>query len=269
MDSTPPYPSLATPDVLDDFFVKGRNLWPDLDRLKDLRLERSLVPDKVLKFMRSTALNEYGVAHYLRSYLESYGNDFKLRMWSAMWTAEEYVHYLVLRRMLEALGEPLTETDFRGLEESNFFDRYKAYFDVILVSPKIDPRMAQLIYGVLQEYAAVIAYTAAAEQCNVLEMETLFRRIARDEMRHCRFNQVALEAMFQHCSDDERTLVWPQFRAFWKDLRMPQEHIDYFGELDMGTELYTSLWSGELRSRMVLYLTHYFRKFRTASRQTA
>jgi len=170
---------------------------------------------------------------------------------------------------LEALGEPLTRDDFRGLEESNFFHRYQAYFEKTVVSPSLDPRMAQLIYGVLQEYAAVIAYTAAAEECGVPEMEALFKRIARDEMRHCRFNQVALEAMCEHCSEEERALVWPQFRAFWKDLQMPQEHIDYFGELEMGTDLYTSLWSGELRSRMILYVTHYFRKFRPAGSRTA
>ena len=51
--------------------------------------------------------------------------------------------------------------------------------------------MLQLIYGVLQEYSAVIAYTSAAEKCNDENLKLLMR-ISKDEMRHCRFNQLAL-----------------------------------------------------------------------------
>ena len=68
--------------------------------------------------------------------------------------------------------------------------------------------------------------------------------------------------MAENCSADERALIWPQFRHVWDDFRMPQEHIDYFKQQEMGTDLYTSLWDGEMRSRMVIYLTHYFRKYR-------
>ena len=262
MGFKPPYPSFELPDTLDDFFIKGRNLWPDLGDLVKLRFDRSKVPDDVVRFMRSTALNEYGVAHYIGGYLEYYGNDFKLRMWSAMWTAEEYVHYLVLRRMLEAMGEEITEEDFAGLEAGDFYENYTAYLDKMLIDPRMDRRMEQLIFGVVQEYSAVIAYTAAGDKCGIPEMDALFKRIAKDEMRHCRFNQVALEAMAEHCSPEERELIWPQFRHVWDDFRMPQEHIEYFAQQEMGTDLYTSLWDGEMRSRMVIYLTHYFRKFR-------
>jgi hypothetical protein len=35
-----------------------------------------------------------------------------------------------------------------------------------------------------------------------------------------------------------------------------------FKEYDMGTDLYTRFWTAEHRSRLVLFLTHYFQKFR-------
>lgn len=264
MDPKPFSPSFSSPDILDKFYISGRKMWPDLSELKNLKFDRSQVPDEVVQFMRSTALNEYGVAHYVGSYLKSYNDDFKLRMWSAIWAAEEYVHYLVLRRMLEGLGEPLSDEDFAGLEKGDFIDSYSEYFEQILINPTIDRRMVQLIFGVIQEFSAVIAYTAAGEKCNIPEMQTLFRRIARDETRHFRFNQVALESLCQNCSEDERALVWPQFRAIWNDLQMPQEHIEYFAEMDFGTDLYTGLWSGELRSRLIIRMTQYFKKFRPA-----
>jgi len=258
----PPYPSFASPDLVDDFFIKGRKTWPDLEELSSLKVDRSVVPDRVVRFIRSTALNEHGVAHYLGGYLHYYGGDYKLRFWSAMWTAEEYTHYIVLRRMLQALGEDLTEEDFAGLEAGDYQENYTAYLDRMRIAPEMDQRMEQLIFGVTQEYSAVIAYTAAADHCNEPQLAALFKRIAKDEMRHCRFNQVALEEMVKHCSDAERALIWPQFRVIWEDFQMPTEHIAYFTEMDMGTELYTSLWDGEARSRMVLYLTRYFSQYR-------
>ncbi len=264
MDAKPFQPSFPSPDTLDKFYISGRKMWPDLAELKNLKFDRSKVPDEVVRFMRSTALNEYGVAHYVGSYLRSYNDDFKLRMWSAIWAAEEYVHYLVLRRMLEGLGEPLTDEDFVGLEQGNFNDSYAEYFENILIDPNIDRRVVQLIFGVIQEFSAVIAYTAAGEKCNIPEMRVLFKRIARDETRHFRFNQVALESLCKNCSEDERALIWPQFRAIWGDLQMPQEHIEYFSEMDIGTDLYTGLWSGELRSRLIIRMTQYFKKFRPA-----
>lgn len=262
MSAVPFVPSFSSPDTLDKFYISGRKMWPDLAELKDLEFDRSRVPDEVIQFMRSTALNEYGVAHYVGSYLKSYHDDFKLRMWSAIWAAEEYVHYLVLRRMLEGLGEPLTDEDFRGLESGDFVDSYTDYFEGILIDPKIDRRMVQLIFGVIQEFSAVIAYTAAGAKCNIPEMRALFKRIARDETRHFRFNQVALESLCEQLGEEQQAMIWPQFRAIWGDLQMPQEHIEYFSELDMGTELYTSLWDSEMRSRMILRMTQYFKKFR-------
>jgi hypothetical protein len=38
-----------------------------------------------------------------------------------------------------------------------------------------------------------------------------------------------------------------------------------FKEYDMGTDLYTRFWTAEHRSRLVLFLTHYFQKFRQPS----
>ena len=264
----PPYPSFTTPDPIDDFFVAGRNLWPDLADLKQLTYDREQVPDEVVRFLRSTCLNEHGVAHYLGSYFHNYHNDFKLRFWSAMWTAEEYTHYIVLRRIIQGLGDDLTPRDFAGLEDGDYVENFLAYLDDIRVDKSMDSRMLQLIYGVLQEYGAVIAYTAAAEQCNNEGMAKILRRIAKDEMRHCRFNQVALEAMMEHCSEDEKALVWPQFRAIWGDLQMPTEHIHYFSEIG-ATDLYTSLWDGEKRSKIILYLSHYFQKYRQYTKDPA
>ena len=264
----PPYPSFETPDVMDDFFVAGRNLWPDLASFKNLEFDREQVPPDVVQFLRSTALNEHGVAHYLGSYFQNYHNDFKLRFWSAMWTAEEYTHYIVLRRICQALDADLTEKDFSGLEMGDYYENMSAYLNRIKIDPSIDMRMLQLIYGVLQEYGAVIAYTSAAEQCGTPEIAAILKRVAKDEMRHCRFNQVALEAMLEHCSEDEKALVWPQFRAIWGDLEMPTEHIGYFAEIG-ATDLYTSLWDGEKKSKIVLYLSRYFSKYRQYMKSTA
>ena len=51
-------PSWRDPKVLDEFFIKGRNMWPDLGEIGKLEFRRELVPDKVVEFIRSTALNE-------------------------------------------------------------------------------------------------------------------------------------------------------------------------------------------------------------------
>jgi hypothetical protein len=42
---------------------------------------------------------------------------------------------------------------------------------------------------------------------------------------------------------------------------MPTEHIGYFAEIG-ATDLYTSLWDGEKKSKIVLYLSRYFSKYR-------
>ncbi len=257
----PPYPSFPNPDTLDDFFVAGRNMWPDLDEFKKWKLDRSQVPDKIVDFLRSTSLIEYGVSQYVRGYLKFYGHDFKLAMWSAIWAAEEYTHYLVLRRMLEAMGEGLTEEDFAGLERGDFYDSYTGYLDRLRIDG-MDPRMEQLVFGVVQEHSAAVAYTAAAKHCGLPELAKVLKRVARDEVRHSRFNQVGLESMVRYCSPEEREMIWPQFRRVIADLEMPQAHVAYFDEKNMGTELYESFWDAQDWSRMVLYLTQYFGRFR-------
>lgn len=257
----PPFPSFKRPDTLDRYFTAGRCLWPDIDEFKKWELDRSQVPDEVMHFLRSTSLIEYGVSQYVRSYLHYYGEDFKLSMWSAIWAAEEYTHYLVLRRMLEALGEELTDEDFAGLERGDFYDSYISYFDQARLEG-FDPRMAQLVFGVVQEHSAVIAYTAASKKCGIPELAAVLKRVARDEVRHSRFNQVTLESMVQFCPPEQREMIWPQFREVIGGLQMPQEHVAYFNEKQMGSELYHSLWDEKDWSRMVLYLTQYFSRFR-------
>ena len=76
----PPYPSFASVDLVDSFFIKGRNMWPDLAELRELKVDRYKIPDNVVRFIRSTCLNEHGVAHYHSGYLAFYGNDYKLRL---------------------------------------------------------------------------------------------------------------------------------------------------------------------------------------------
>jgi hypothetical protein len=257
----PPFPSFPDPDTLDSYFVAGRNMWPDLDEFKKWELDRSQVPDKVIDFLRSTSLIEYGVSQYVRGYLEFYGHDFKLAMWSAIWAAEEYTHYLVLRRMLEALGDGLTAEDFAGLERGDFYDSYVAYLHRLRIDG-MDPRMEQLVFGVVQEHSAAVAYTAAAKHCGIPELAKVLKRIARDEVRHSRFNQVGLESMVRFCPAEQREMIWPMFRRVIKDLEMPQAHVAYFDEKQMGSELYHSFWDAQDWSRMVLYLTQYFGRFR-------
>ena len=261
-------PSWQDTEVLDDFFIKGRNMWPDLKELHHLRLDRERVSPQIVAFIRSTALNEHGIVHYVRSYLRAYGDDYKLGIWAAMWGGEEYLHSIVLRRILGALGESISPEEFEGLETGAYAEGYDSYLERMAVSPLMDLRMEQLIYGVIQEYSAYIAYSSVSEACEEPTLAKLLLRVARDEMRHCRFFQLSLEAIAEHVAKEERDLIWPQFRAFFRDFKMPQEFIGIFKERDMGTDLYIGFWTPEDRSKMVLYLTHYFGKFRTKSAPT-
>jgi rubrerythrin len=133
----------------------------------------------------------------------------------------------------------------------------------------MDARLQQLIYGVMQEYAAKIAYSSVADVAGDPNVESLLRRVAKDEMRHCRFFQLCLEAMAENVGEEIRSEIFPQFTALFKDHRMPQEHIAIFSELDMGTDLYIKFWTPEYRSNLLLYLTNYFRAFKTAKSERA
>ena len=97
------YPSFENSDIIDDYFIKGRSLWYDLNEIKNIELNRENIPDDVLKFLKSTALNEHGVSHYLGGYYHNFHNDYKLRFWSAMWAAEEYTHYIIFKVYVEHL----------------------------------------------------------------------------------------------------------------------------------------------------------------------
>ncbi len=256
--TTPSFEDTAT---LDEFFIKGRNMWPDLRELRTLQLDRSRVDDRIVRFLRSTALNEHGIVHYVKGYFRAYGDDYKLAIWAAMWGGEEYLHSIVLRLILRGLGEEISGEEYRGLEQGAYAERYDAYLEGKRL-PGVSRRMQQLVYGVVQEFAAVIAYRSVADACDEPVVARLLRRIAKDEMRHCRFFQLCLEAYCEHCPPAERALVWDQFNILFKDFRMPQEHIEMFGEFDMGTDLYTSFWTPEHRSRIILFLTRYFRQYR-------
>ena len=123
-------------------------------------------------------------------------------------------------------------------------------------------RTQQLIYGVIQEYSAVIAYSSVADVAGDPALTRILRRIAKDEMRHCRFFQLSLEALAQNIDDREFAEIWPQFSALFKDHQMPQDQIAMFQEFDMSTDLYVRFWTPAYRSNLILFLTHYFRKFR-------
>jgi hypothetical protein len=258
----PGVPSWQDTKTLDEFFVAGRNMWPDLKGLKGLEYRRDLVPDEVLRFIRSTALNEHGIVHYVKGYFRAYGDDYKLGLWASIWGGEEYLHSIVLRTILAGLGEEIGDDEYSGLETGAYAESYDRYLDEKRAGYRMDARMQQLIYGVIQEYAAKIAYSSVADVAGCPTTEKLLRRVAKDETRHCRFFQLCLEAMEVHVDDGIRAEIWPQFMTLFKDQRMPQEHIPMFGEHRMGTELYIRFWTPEYRSNLILYLTNYFRKFR-------
>ena len=255
-------PSWRDTAMLDEFFIRGRGMWPDLKELNTLPYRRDLVPDEVVRFIRSTALNEHGIVHNVKGYFRAYGDDYKLGIWASMWGGEEYVHSIVLRRILEGLGENIREEEFDGLETGAYAESYDAYMAGKRAGYTMDARTQQLIYGVIQEYAAKIAYSSVADVAGDPTVQTLLRRVAKDEMRHCRFFQLCLEALAQNLGGQERQEIFPQFKALFTDHQMPQEHIPMFGELDMGTDLYIKFWTPEYRSNLILYLTDYFRKFR-------
>ena len=255
-------PSWRDTTTLDEFFITGRGMWPDLKELKTLPYRRDLVPDEVVRFIRSTALNEHGIVHYVKGYFRAYGDDYKLGIWASMWGGEEYVHSIVLRRILEGLGETLREEELHGLETGAYAESYDAYMADKRKGYRMDARTQQLIYGVMQEYAAKIAYSSVADVAGDPTVQALLRRVAKDEMRHCRFFQLCLEALAPNLDEAERQEIFPQFKALFTDHQMPQEHIQMFGELDMGTDLYIKFWTPEYRSNLILYLTEYFRKFR-------
>lgn len=258
-------PSWRDTEALDEFFVRGRNMWPDLKELRDLELDRQRVPDEVVRFIRSTALNEHGIVHYVKGYFRAYADDYKLGIWAAMWGGEEYLHSIVLRRILAGLGEAIEPSQFEGLEHGDYARSYDDYLERKRLAPHMSARMQQLIYGVVQEFSAVIAYSSVADACEEPTVARLLRRIAKDEMRHCRFFQLCLEALAGNTSAEERALIWDQFNVLFKDFQMPQEHIEMFAENAMSTDLYTRFWTPAHRGRLVLFLTHYFKQFRCAA----
>jgi fatty acid desaturase len=255
-------PSWRDTRVLDEFFIKGRNMWPDLKDVRHLPYRRELVPDEVVRFIRSTALNEHGIVHYVRGYLRAYGDDYKLGIWAAMWGGEEYLHSIVLRTIYDGLGERFTDAEIRGLETGDYATSYDNYLEEKRKGYRMDARLQQLIYGVIQEYAAKIAYSSVADVAGDDNVAALLRRVAKDEMRHCRFFQLCLEALAENLTEEERAEIFPQFTALFKDHQMPQEHIPMFREFDMGTDLYIKFWTPEYRSNLILYLTEFFRRFR-------
>ena len=254
-------PTFEDTTLIDDFFIKGRNMWPDLKELTDLKLDRSKVTDEMVNFFRSTALNEHGIVHYTQGYYRSYGEDYKLAIWASIWGGEEYLHSIVLRLILKGLGESISEEQFQGLEQGRYEENSDAYLNRIRPAG-MSRTMQQLVYAVVQEFAAVIAYTSVADACAEPTIEKLLRRLAKDEMRHCRINQLFLEELIKNSDPAEADLIWDQFNLIFKEFRMPQEHIAMFKEQNFGTDLYISYWKPEHRSRMVLFLTHYFSKFR-------
>jgi rubrerythrin len=262
-------PSFRDTKTLDWFFIKGRQMWPDLETLAELPFRRELVPDDVVRFIRSTALNEHGIVHYVKSYFRAYADDYKLGIWASMWGGEEYLHSIVLRTILTGLGETISEAENAGLENGAYQESYESYMQEKRKGFKMDARLQQLIYGVMQEYAAKIAYSSVADVAGDPNVESLLRRVAKDEMRHCRFFQLCLEAMAENVGEEIRSEIFPQFTALFKDHRMPQEHIAIFSELDMGTDLYIKFWTPEYRSNLLLYLTNYFRAFKTAKSERA
>ena len=255
-------PSWSDTRTLDEFFIRGRNMWPDLGEIDKLPFDRSKVPDDVVRFLRSTALNEHGIVHYVQQYFRAYGDDYKLGLWASMWGGEEYLHSIVLRTILQGLGEEISAGEYSGLENSDYGESYDGYLARKRDGFRMDARMQQLIYGVMQEYAAKIAYLSVADVAGDPNVDALLRRVAKDETRHCRFFQLCLEALAENVTDDVRAEIFPQFSALFKDHQMPQEHISMFGEYDMGTDLYVKFWTPAHRSDLIMYLTHYFRQFR-------
>jgi hypothetical protein len=255
-------PSWRDTRTLDEFFILGRNMWPDLGDIAKMKFDRKLVPDDVVKFMRSTALNEHGIVHYVKGYFRAYGDDYKLGIWASVWGGEEYLHSIVLRTILAGLGEEISDGEYAGLELGDYGENSDDYLARHREGYKMDRRLQQLVYGVIQEYSAKIAYSSVADAAGDPQIAALLRRMAKDETRHCRFFQLCLEALAQNVSNEERAEIWPQFNALFKEHRMPQEHIAMFGEYNMGTDLYIKFWTPAYRSDLVLYLTHYFRQFR-------
>jgi rubrerythrin len=256
-------PSWSDTGRLDDFFVAGRRMWPDLADIRRLRFNREVVPDEVVRFIRSTALNEYGIVHYVKGYFRSYGDDYKLGVWAAVWGGEEYLHSIVLHSLLEGLGERISDAEYAGLEMGDYAENVERYLEDKRAGTAISRRTQQLIYGVIQEYSAVIAYSSVADVAGDPALARILRRIAKDEMRHCRFFQLSLEALAQNIDDREFSEIWGMFNALFKDHEMPQDQIAMFQEFDMGTDLYIKFWTPQYRSNLILFLTHYFRKFRS------
>lgn len=255
-------PSWSDTGTLDDFFVAGRKMWPDLAEVRRMRFDRSLVPDDVVRFIRSTALNEHGIVHYVKGYFRSYGEDYKLGLWASIWGGEEYLHSIVLRALLEGLGERISPPEYAGLEKGDYAENMERYLETKRAGTAVSRRTQQLIYGVMQEYAAVIAYSSVADVAGDPALARILRRVAKDEMRHCRFFQLSLEALAQNVADEEFSGIWEMFRALFKDHEMPQDQIAMFQEFDMSTDLYIKFWTPKYRSNLILFLTHYFRRFR-------
>ncbi len=260
---------LADNETLEHFFTVGRSLWPDLKEIKrGLTLDRTKVSDKVISFMRSTCMNEYGIAHYVKGYFRSYGDDYRMSVWATLWGGEEYLHYLVLRQCLKALDADITTAEFLGLEAGQYKENSETYLDQSKVSPDISRPLQQMIYNVLQEYSAYVAYNSVSEAVEDPVLASILRRMANDEMRHCSFFQLALKEYVKTATPEQKALIWPQFKEVWNNFSMPQEHIDLFKDNGYATDLYISFWGPEWRSKMAIDLTHFFKQFRNPPSQS-
>jgi rubrerythrin len=253
-------------ETLEHFFTIGRSLWPDRKEIKKgLALDKTKVPDKVISFMRSTCMNEYGIAHYVKAYYRSYGDNYRMSVWATLWGGEEYLHYLVLRQCLKALDADITTDEYIGLEKGSYEVNSEQYLDEMRVSPHISRHVQQMVYNVLQEYSAYVAYNSVSEAVEDSRLADILRRMANDEMRHCSFFQIALKEYVKTASPEETACIWSQFKAIWNNFSMPQEHIEMFEEKGYATDLYISFWEPKWRSKMAIDLTHYFKQFRVPS----
>ena len=164
MLTPPPTPSHLDIDVVDKFFAVGRNLWPDIDEIRKLPFDRSKFSDEVIRFLKSDLVST-STARCTTPRATTTGLRRGLQ-------ARHLVDDLG-RRGVPALPRPAQDACAPSARTSSPQHVRRAWRTATSTRrgttqylEEVRDRsedghlgLLQAIYGVLQEYSAVIAYT--------------------------------------------------------------------------------------------------------------
>jgi hypothetical protein len=161
--------------------------WQDLP-LDEFRTNP--LPPETLRSLRYMCDVEYHTVCYLRDMLVTPSHkDPEVTAFMTMWNMEEYWHGAALAKVLESHGETV---DYSYLENVRKKVGWKDKLDPIkhtLLANFVgrDFVALHMIWGAINEWSAVTAYSRLAQIANHPVLSTLLQRIAKQETRHVAF----------------------------------------------------------------------------------